>query len=349
MKLSFATFLAALSISIVLVESGHHRVHHETLGKSSKGQPLSAIDLEYSMAYTEIEVSVVYTGKAHKKSGKSDKGEPTMAKSEKDEYIMSMMESEMSNGYLGDSAKLVGKATKTHTEMAKSEKHYLMSYLETGLSHTYTSKAEKVVIGKAEKLMDKAGKMGKTEEYLAYEDKTEESAHSMSIAMTDDSSDADGEWVLITTAPPETIINTIDGTTGATLPTVADLTTELPTQSTETQSTFPGVVTTISDIQATESAMGFVTSPSESTVFPLKTTFNEELFEEEVAILKNGHGSDSHTHSKEEDSIEVSNKMASGNHLRPDALTSPGRSSLSAYRLSIVAVCVTGFLYALSS
>jgi hypothetical protein len=349
MKLSFATFLTALSISVVLVESGHHRVHHETLGKSSKGQSLSAIDVEYSMAYTEIEVSLVYTGKASKESGKTDKEAPTMAKSEKDDYIMSMMESEMSNVYMGNSAKLVGKAAKSHTEMAKSEKHYLMSFLDTGLSQTYTSKAEKVVMDKAEKLIDKAGKMGKTEEYLAYEGKSGESAHSMSMAMTDDSSDADGEWVLITTAPTETVIDTIDGTTVATLPTVTNLTTELRTQSTETQSTIPGVATTISGNQATESAMGFVTSSLASTVIPLKTTFNEELFEEEVSILKNGHGSESHTHSKEGDSIEVSSKIASGNHPRPDALTSSGRSSLSACRLSIVVVCVTGFLYALSN
>ena len=75
----------------------------------------------------------------------------------------------------------------------------------------------------------------------------------------------------------------------------------------------------------------------------MRNSYGEEYLEEEILILKEGHGSENHAHSKAGESFEISSKIASGSHIRPDALLSSHSTSLSVSEISIVAIFLASF------
>jgi hypothetical protein len=73
----------------------------------------------------------------------------------------------------------------------------------------------------------------------------------------------------------------------------------------------------------------------------------EKVLEDEILLMENGHGGENHVHSKSGETVEISSKIASGNHIRPDALQKSDSATLFVSRYSIAAACIAS-LYALS-
>ena len=385
MKLQHGVLLTVLSMHSCSIEAGHHRIQHkhelEMAGKSGKSESMyvnesksgkGSVQPEHSMPMTDDDAMsiVYYNGKAGKDMGsKSSKDDSTtkaktvktedMSKSGKHYVDMSMHEVEddnMSVVYLGKAEKetkaktgkseaiteimngmhvSVGKSDKLHADMmTKSGKaEELMSMMDDDVSYVYTSKAGKSSDAKASKAhypMDaKSGKSG----YASY-GKSGKASHSMS--MVDDMTDADGEWVPITT---EAAITTVADTGDA-------ATTVPPSQDT--------TVAAASTTLAPETTVAQPTSPAASTTPAAELPAfarpkREETIEEELLLLQEGHhGGKDHVHSKAGETVEVSNKIATGNHLRPEAVQAISASSsptISTY--SVVAACVASF-FALS-
>jgi hypothetical protein len=269
---------------------------------------------------------------------KSDKTYEDMSKSGKYDDEMSMAESDdaMSVVYIAGKA---GKMQETHdvhsSVVGKYDENMSIGEEDTTTS-LYMGKS-----GKAMKSDAKAGKAvypldpksGKEAYYYYSSGKSIKGSHSMSMvevvdSADDEMSDDQGEWVPITTdaaittvpaeAPTETASSSIPAeTTGFASTTEA-------TGSADTPST--AVQTTI----ATELAASTTGFSSLKAI--------EELMEE------GGHGVEGHIHSKSGETQEISNKIARGEHLRPDALQTSDSSALYTSRYSIVAVCLASFL-----
>jgi hypothetical protein len=344
MKLYKSTFIAVLSLA--LAEAGHHRLedrHHSKSGKSvvvavtadsksSEDTTVSAVTTVQSMTYTDTDdnMSIVYTSsedtaevevKVESKTGKAE----MMAKAEK-------------SADKGEWVPIEAEEPDDSTHMSMSETVGSVVYT------SYASKAEKEAkAAKAMEVDSKAHKASKS----AHAKALKPLHSSMSMGESDSVEEDDGEWVPITTEPAITTVDT-EAEETATEPPAS---TEVPAATSVLASTEASTGSTASPegTQSTASAeLDAATTISASTPGPMLKAFNEELFEEEIAIVKNGgHGSESHVHGKSGESVELSNKIASGNHIRPDALQSSDSASLMVPRVSIVALCMASF-YALS-
>lgn len=378
MKLQNGVLLTVISMHAGVIDAGHHRVQHKhelemmTSSKSGKTGSTSyssyesksgkSVQLVQSMPMDDDDaMSIVYIGKSSKDvESKSDKEMPGMkAKSEKmdmsksgkyDDDMSMAADDDMSVVHVGKSGKeteskagkseeteviaeimhsiRAGKSDKEAGDMSKSgkvEEHMSMADADD-MSYVYMGKSGKASDSKAGKagfLMDaKAAKSGH------HYGKSGKASYSMSMVEVDnDMSDEDGEWVPITT---EAAITTVADTEAAatTVPPAAETTAAASTAAPESAST-----------TAAQSVASTAAPESRS----------EKIIEEAMKLLEEGgHGNSDHVHSKAGETVEISSKIASGNHMRPDALQQQSDSaSLSVSRYSIAAVCLAS-LYALS-
>ena len=300
-----------------------------TKAKSAKIEDMSKSgkhEEEMSMHEVDDDMSVIYVGKAEKEM---------KTKSGKSEAIAEIMDGMHVS---------VGKSTKLREgTMAKSGKaEELMSMIhDDDVSYVYTSKAGKSAgkasdakASKAHYPVDaKSGKAG----YASY-GKSGKASHSMS--MVDDMMDVDGEWVPITTEAAITTVAATDDSTDS-------ATTVPPPQDT----TVPAASTTVSPETTAAQTTSQAASTTPAAQLPaFARPKREETIEEELMLLEEGHhGGKDHVHSKAGETIEVSSKIATGNHLRPEGVQQSlsASSSLSISTYSVVAVCVASF-FALS-
>lgn len=347
-------------------------------GSTSSGSYASksgkVVQLVQSMQMEDDDaMSVVYVGKSGKEDAveeaKSDKiAEMSKSgKSEDDDDAMSMsvVDDEVSviyiskDGKAGKSGEMVsvhshhvGKADKAASEMSKSGKYYdedddmSMSAVDDDMSYVaYTGKAGKAIdskAGNAQHLIDaKASKAA-----YAYYGKSGKASYSMSMVEVDDDKadmidDADGEWVPITTDATDAAITTI----GATEPAAS-------TESAATTTGSASITSTAAPDASTTAAAGQTTTFSETATSTVNPGFRSDLdkvLEDEILLMEEGgHGGENHVHGKSGETVEISSKIASGTHNRPDALQQQSDSAtLSVSRFTIVAACIAS-LYALA-
>lgn len=315
------------AMSIVYIGKSSKDMRSSKSGKEESGMKAKSekmdmsksgkYDDDMSIATVDDDMSIVYVGKSSKES------ESKAGKSEETEAIADIMH-QLQNG----------KADKESVDMSKSGKaEEQMSMIDDDeMSYVYMAKSSKTLDAKAGKASYPAdAKSGKS--VHAYYGKSGKASHSMSmVEVDDDMSDADGEWIPITT---EAAITTVAATEPAAT-TVPPAATTVP----------PPVETTAA--ASTEAPGSASTTPAlpTSTGAPGLRFDRDKIVEEEIMLLQEGkHGGEGHVHSKAGDTVEISSKIASGNHIRPDALQQQSDSaSLSTSRYSMVAVCVVSLV-----